>query len=227
MPPADRLRERPGHLRGGGRTSSQSPTRKPGQVPYAGEFEFGHEAPAIRLTASSRLKDGQKLRASWFHPVLTHGTQVMVCPSEVRRLGELLRDQIRRVNDLLHPKTFFLSHDEIRVMNWCDACRARKLRPPPDPGRQRLSAASIVREVRPEAEASPSSDMFDPNHNAVASYYLVNGTWKARGGPAEGRDRRQLERRQEAAEPGFLRQWGHRQILAGYYDADDLSGFTD
>ena len=42
---------------------------------------------------------------------------------------ELLRDQRRAVNSALHPKTFFMSHDEIRVANWCRACQSRKLTP--------------------------------------------------------------------------------------------------
>ena len=65
---------------------------------------------------------------SWYHPVITHGSQVMCCLSEPK-LDEILRDQARRVNELFHPKTFFMSHDEIRVANWCRACQDRKLTP--------------------------------------------------------------------------------------------------
>jgi hypothetical protein len=53
---------------------------------------------------------------------------VACCLSEPK-VYALLRDQIRRVNDLLKPSTFFLSHDELRVANWCAACRGRKLTP--------------------------------------------------------------------------------------------------
>ena len=52
----------------------------------------------------------------------------MCCLSEPK-LDEILRDQARRVNDLFHPRTFFMSHDEIRVANWCRACQDRKLTP--------------------------------------------------------------------------------------------------
>lgn len=199
---------------------------KLGQVPYAGEYEFGHEAPRIRLTAGSRLKDGQKLRVSWFHPVLTHGTQIMVCPSE-EKTYDLLRDQVRRVNELLHSRTFFLSHDEIRVLNWCAACQARKLTPGQILADNVRRCAQIVREVRPDAEVVVWSDMFDKHHNAVPSYYLVNGTLE---GSWEGLPRDAIIANwnggQKRPSLDFFAGRGHRQILAGYYDADDLSGFT-
>ncbi len=60
---------------------------KLGNVPYAGEFEFGHEPATIRITARSRLHDGQRLKVSWFHPVLTHGSQIMCCPAGRRRMS--------------------------------------------------------------------------------------------------------------------------------------------
>ena len=63
-------------------TSSRSSTPKLGQVPWAGEYEFGHPGATIRLTAGSRIKNGDRLRVSWYHPVITHGFQVMCCLSE-------------------------------------------------------------------------------------------------------------------------------------------------
>ena len=68
--------------------------------------------------------------------------------------------------------------------------------------------------------------MFDPHHNAVDSYYLVNGSLEGLvGGSVARRDHRQLERRQGEGEPAFFAGRGHRQLIAGYYDVDDLSNF--
>ena len=101
---------------------------KLGHVPWEGEYEFEHAGPTIKTTARSRIKNGDSLRVSWYHPVITHGSQIMCCLSEPK-LEKILVDQARRLNALFHPKTFFMSHDEIRVANWCMACQNRS-KPP-------------------------------------------------------------------------------------------------
>jgi hypothetical protein len=199
---------------------------KLGQVPYAGEYEFAHDAPAIRLKRGSRIEEGQQLRVSWYHPVLTHGIQIMCCPSEEKTYA-ILRDQARRVNELLKPRTFFMSHDEIRVMNWCAACRARKQTPGRLLADNARRCVAILREINPRAEVVVWSDMFDPHHNAVDSYYLVNGTL---AGSWEGLPRSvsianwNSGKMRESLE--FFAGRGHRQVIAGFYDTPDLSGFT-
>jgi hypothetical protein len=197
-----------------------------GQIPYAGEYDFDHPPARLRLKPGSRIRDGQRLRVSWFHPVLVHGSQVMCCPSEPK-VYDLLADQARRVRDLFHPRAYFMSHDEIRVLNWDDACRQRGLTPGRILADNVQRCAEILKSVSPRAEIVVWSDMFDPHHNAVDGYYLVDGTlagsWE--GLPPEvvianwngPKMRPSLE---------FFAGRGHRQILAGYYDADDLSGFT-
>ena len=72
------------------------------------------------------------------------------------------------------------------------------------------------------------SDMFDPTHNAVDSYYLVNGSLK---GSWEGLDKSMTIMNWNggklAESAKFFADRGHKQVIAGYYDVDDLSGFTD
>jgi hypothetical protein len=199
---------------------------KLGNVPYAGEFEFSHEPARLRLATGSRIRDGQTLRVSWYHPVLTHGSQIMCCPSEPKTY-DLLRDQARRVNELLRPKTFFMSHDEIRVMNWCKACTDRKLSPGQILADNVSRCRAILKQVNPKAEVVVWSDMFDPSHNAGKSYYLVNGTLD---GSWEGLDPEVVIANwnggKARASLEFFAGKKHRQVIAGYYDADDLSGFT-
>ncbi len=70
--------------------------------------------------------------------------------------------------------------------------------------------------------------MFDPNHNAVGQYYLVNGSFRDSW---EGLPRDAIIANwnggKAAASLRFFSDRGHRQILAGYYDVDDLSGFEN
>jgi hypothetical protein len=66
------------------------------------------------------------------------------------------------------------------------------------------------------------SDMFDPNHNAVKDYYLVNGTL---AGSWEGLDRSvwiaNWNGGKAKASLEFFARRGHPQVLAGYYDSDN------
>jgi hypothetical protein len=193
---------------------------KLGQEPYAGEFGFRHSAAPLRLTAKSRIKDNDRLKVSWYHPVLTHGEQVMCCLRE-EKVYALLRDQAKRVDELLQPKTFFMSHDEIRVAGWCRSCQKSGQTPGELLAGNLRRCTEIIKEVSPKARIIVWSDMFDPNHNAVDKYYLVNGTlaesWK--GLPSDvvianwngGKS---------AASLKWFADRGHAQIIAGYYDGD-------
>ncbi len=196
-----------------------------GSVPWLGEYEFDHEGTKIRLKPGSRIKNGDRLLVSWYHPIITLNSQVMCCLSEPK-LDQILRDQARRVNELFHPRTFFMSHDEIRVANWCKACRDRKLTPGQMLAENVRQCTAILKSVNPNARILVWSDMFDPTHNAVDSYYLVNGSLK---GSWEGLSRDVIianwnggKARESLA---FFADRGHRQLIAGYYDVDDLSNF--
>ena len=127
-----------------------------------------------------------------------------------------LEDQVRRVDRIFRPKTYFLSHDEIRVANW--------EQPPRTPAGPALAenvrrSVQIVRGIRPDAKLWVWSDMFDPHHNAVDNYYLVNGTLKGswEGLPADLGMINWNSGKPKASLPWFADR-GHRQILAGYYD---------
>jgi hypothetical protein len=198
---------------------------KLGRTPWDGEFEFGHSGPTVGIPRQSRLKNGDSVRVNWYHPVLTHGGQIMCCLSEPK-LDDLLTDQARRINALFRPKTFFMSHDEIRVANWCAACQKRKLTPGQLLAANVRRCRSILKSLNPDARIVVWSDMFDPHHNAVEKYYLVNGTLE---GSWEGLDRDVVlanwNEGKAAESLKFFSQRGHEQIIAGYYDVDDLANF--
>ncbi len=196
-----------------------------GQNPWPGEYEFGHPGPAITLTSGSRIKNGDRLRVSWYHPVITHSGQMMCCLSDPK-LEEILREQARRVNQIFHPRSFFMSHDEIRVANWCEACQNRKMTPGQLLANNVKMCAGILKAVNPKARVFVWSDMFDPYHNATDKYYLVNGTLK---GSWEGLPRDVIIANWNGGKAheslAFFAGRGHRQLIAGYYDVNDMSNF--
>ena len=183
--------------------------------PWRGSYDIWHTPPLIKTS----LAEGTRLRVSYYHGVTVLEDQAMICPSEPRTL-ELLRDQARRMQAAWHAKGYMMSHDEIRVLNWCQACQRRNL----DAGAMLAdnvkACIQILREANPGGKIYVWSDMFDPNHNAHKDYYLVRGDLK---GSWEGLDKEVIilpwdfEKRKESLK--FFADRGHRQVIAGYYDA--------
>lgn len=180
-----------------------------------------HEPPVIRLTANTRIREGERLRVSYYHPVIIYEDRLTWCVSEPK-IFEEWRAEVRRINDLIHPAAFFMSHDEMRVMNQCALCQSKKMTPGELLAWNVRQATQIIREIRPDAEIWVWSDMFDPMHNAKDRYYLVNGSlvgsWKGLDkdvgivnwyGSLMGKNCQ------------FFADLGLRQILSGYYDSDE------
>lgn len=178
-----------------------------------------HKPTTLRLTPGSRLREGQRLRVSFYHPVTIHEEQVVCCLSEPR-VFELLKEQARWVRDTLRPRGFLMAHDEIRVANWCETCRRRRMTPGQLLADNARRCVEILREVSPRAPVYVWSDMFDPHHNARGGYYLANGSFE---GSWEGLPRDvglcnwNYARRRESL--AWFAERGHPQVIAGYYDS--------
>ena len=69
--------------------------------------------------------------------------------------------------------------------------------------------------------------MFDPFHNAVDQYDLVNGPLKVRGRASYPTSSSPTGTSARHESLKWFANRGHPQVIAGYYDVDDLSGFTD
>ncbi len=187
-----------------------------GTKPWAGEYDIFHKPPVLK----TKLPDGTKLLASYYHVATIYDGQAMVCPSEPRTM-ELLRDEARQLHKLFGAKGYMMSHDEVRVLGWCEACQKRHFTPGQILAENVRESAKILREVNPGGNIYVWSDMFDPNHNAKAkNYYLVNGSLE---GSWEGLDKDVIvlpwyfEKRAESLK--FFADRGNRQVIAGYYDS--------
>jgi hypothetical protein len=182
---------------------------------WAGSYDVYHAPPLLKTA----LPDGTRLRASYYHAATVYDDQAMICPSEPKTV-ELLRDQARRMHAAWGARAYMMSHDEIRVLNWCAACQQRQLDAGAILADNVKTCIAILREVAPEARIYVWSDMFDPNHNAHKDYYLVHGDL---AGSWEGLAKDVIvvpwyfEKR--AASLKFFADRGHRQMIAGYYDA--------
>jgi len=180
-----------------------------------------HDPPAVHLSAASRIKEGQKLRVSYYHPVIIYEDRLTACLSEPKIFDDW-RAEVKSANDLYHPAAFFMMHDEMRVIDRCASCQAMHMTPGQLLAWNIHRSAAIIRAVRPDAGIWVWSDMFDPYHNATDHFYLVNGSlkdswkgldkdvgvvnWHGEGG---------------AKDVKFFSDLGLRQVLSGYYDGDE------
>ena len=180
-----------------------------------------HEQPPIKLIAGGRIKDGDRLRVSYYHSLVVYEDRLNSCLSEPK-IFEDWKAAVQRAEELLHPAGFFMSHDEIRVANWCASCQAMNMTPGQLLAWNVKQAAQIIRDVRPDAGIYVWNDMFDPMHNAKDVYYAVNGSLK---GSWEGLDKDVVIVNWYGSLMGkncqFFADLGLRQILSGYYDSDE------
>jgi hypothetical protein len=178
-----------------------------------------HDSLPMRLTPDTRIRDGASLRVSYYHPLALAG-YLVACMSEPR-VYDIFREQVARVNEVLHPTGFLMYDDEIRIGNWDAACQDRRMTPGQLLADKVRRCTAIIRDIRPDAQIWDWSDMFDPMTNAVDEYYAVNGSWK---GSWAGLDPsvgivNWSDEHLGANFPWFACR-GHKQVLAGFYDGD-------
>ncbi len=181
-----------------------------------------HDAPPIRLTADSRIREGERLRVSWYHPGVINQSQVTICMSEPK-VYEIWQQQVGLMEKYLAPKKYMLSMDEIRAGGTCEACRAQKKTMAEILGQCIARQYNMIKAANPKAEIYIWSDMLDPNHNARGDYYLVEGDYSGSWNYVP-KDLVVACWYYKMAEPSLkhFSSLGFRTIGAAYYDADDL-----
>jgi len=192
--------------------------------PTSPEFNVwrGDSAAAVlKLLPGSRIKEGQRLRVSWYHSMLIHDSQVTTCMAEPA-LYEIFDHEAKLLAERLNSRRVLLGTDEVRMGGTCKACAGHDMAQLL--GECVSKQAASIRRYSPNAQVYVWSDMFDPNHNAHPNYYLVQGdftgSWKhvstnlvmaVWGG----------EPREKSLK--FFAEQGFPVLVACYYDAGDLN----
>jgi hypothetical protein len=139
-----------------------------------------HRAPVLRRMPNGAIKNGDTLEVHYSHGFTTiqdvNGIgQNMACPSE-EKTYEVIRDGVQRVKALhSDPHKYMLGHDEIRHMNWDEACASRNMSAAQILGDNVTRVANDIRTIASNSSLYAWSDMFDSLHNAVNNYYAVRG----------------------------------------------------
>ncbi len=209
-----------------GRDFTEIRDPKLGMDPWAGDYTAWHDVPAVRIPAGSRLKDGQRVLASYYHAAIIYSGQLACCMSEPK-VYDILEWQVKQVRDALQPDGYLMMHDEIRTQGWDDSCARSNLTPGRILAGHIKRCLAILHRTDPGKSIYVWSDMFDPNHNAQKSgnYYLVKGqgpwygSWEGLP-PAVTIMNWQMGPKTRRATLEHFAKRGHRQILCGYYDGD-------
>ena len=186
------------------------------------DFSWDHDGPGIKLLPGSRIHRGDRLRVDYYHGTTIYRDQNVIDMSEPA-VYDVWQNQIPLIEKYLAPRKYFLSMDEVRVGGFCEACKRRNLSMARIAGECVTRQYNMIRAANPKAEIYVWSDMFDPNHNALKRYYLIDGsfdgTWnyipKDLVMACWYYEKRDLSL-------GFFSRQGFRTLGAGYYDADDL-----
>jgi len=112
------------HSEEGDTTFVEGEDYQPLEDPRFSPWNADHEAPALRLVEGGRIKPGQRLRVSWYHPMLIHDSQVTLCMAEPE-LYEIYDREARLLAEHLQPKRVLLNMDEVRMGGTCAACAGR------------------------------------------------------------------------------------------------------
>jgi hypothetical protein len=193
-----------------------------GRVPWAGNYDVYHAAPAVVVTPDSRIREGDKLKVSYYHTLTVYDGQVCCCLAH-DDVYKYFEDSVKGIAKYFHPKKIFVSHDEIRLADQCALCRGRKETAGNLLADSVRRCVKIVHAAAPDAEIIDWNDMFDPYHNAVDKYYLVGSTLEKSW---EGLDKSMIIANWNSGKAAeslkFFAARGNRQVIAGYYDADDV-----
>ena len=193
--------------------------------PNPGYFTIWHDAPAVSVPAGSRLKEGQKVLASYhFATAAGKANNFNMCMAEPK-VYEIVAKQIKWMKENGNPDVYMMAHDEIRIGGWDDSCVKSGKTPGQLLADNVRKCTEIIKQVDPGKPILAWNDMFDPFHNAnpeTKNYYLVKGkgpwagSWE--GLSSDVAIANWMQNKLDSLK--FFADRGHQQILAGYYDHD-------
>ena len=197
-----------------------------------GDFGIYHTPPPIKRTIGGKIKNGDTLIASYYHP-LTCVADIYVSGSVMVSLSEdtlytLIEDQVSRVNKIFNSNSFFMGHDEIRAFGWDSSDYKRKLSPRYILADNIKKCTEIIKKINSSSRIFMWSDMVDSLHNAVNNYYLINGDLRGIWNdiPKDiiitNWNLGKLD-----ASMSFFEKLGFNQITSPYYDAGNSNGIKN
>jgi hypothetical protein len=196
-----------------------------------GNYDVWHAPPVIGVPAGSSLAVGATVNMSYYTIIPLDGGQVGVCLTEPD-VQSWVQSNITAMAKVFPAHSgVFLGYDEMRQVDSCELCRSKNVSAGELVADNVKQTWANVTAVTPGVTGYVWDDMFDPNHNATATYQYsypvlgdLTGSWLG-------------------LQPGFIiMNWNlgnltksltwfsgtesaqphaFQQIIAGYYDSGD------
>ena len=136
------------------------------------EYPKGSNNYFITINKHGHIRENTQLKVSYYRSyVMAHG-QVCVCMA-VPEIYEIWKREVGLIEQLIHPKAYFLSMDEIRQGGYCDLCSkedmARLL------GQCITKQYKIIKSISSISKVYLWGDMLDPNMGATSIYCMTRG----------------------------------------------------
>lgn len=191
---------------------------------WYGEYDAWHQPPTFRRKPNGKLRNGDTILISYYHTTYIYDGQVMISTTEPKTY-EIIEKEFRILDSVLKPRTYFMNHDEIRLINWDWGDQKQATSPAGLLARNVNKCIDIIQKYNKYADIWVWSDMFDEFHNAVPgnkNYYLVNGEFASVADSIPKSlgivNWNHTKAKQSLS---FFENKGFKQITAPYYDSDE------
>jgi hypothetical protein len=136
------------------------------------ESPQGSNSFLITINPHGHIRESSLLKVSYYRSYVMGNGQVCACMA-APEIYEIWKREVGLIEQLLHPKAYFLSMDEIRQGGYCGSCSkgdmARLL------GQCITKQSNIIKSVNPGAKVYLWGDMLDPNMGATSYYCMTRG----------------------------------------------------
>ena len=136
--------------------------------------DYWHAPMTIPVPTGSSLKPGQTVSMDWYamQPIYGDAGVSLTDPGP----WQWMQDNAKAVGQAFpNAGGFFLGYDEMRHMNSTASAKAKNMTAGQLLAWNFKQTYDLFKSVNPSVPLYVWSDMFDPNHNAVNNYYLVEG----------------------------------------------------
>ncbi|MBA3708669.1 MAG: carbohydrate binding domain-containing protein [Planctomycetes bacterium] len=150
---------------------------KLGMGRWPGDFQEWYEQPVVRVPAGSRLKEGDRVLASYSHAMIVLGYSVFTCMNEPK-VWPLIKRNLHEMHTVLQPDGYIIVHDELRHQGWDETCKKSGKTMEKTLSDHFAACVAMVRAEDPGKTIFAWNDMFDPSMNAAKNgqpYHLVKG----------------------------------------------------